>query len=253
MRRAAVLVSLIALAPTGCRFELTEVEVDPDGAEAFLRIATGGTSEGGLILAASFHPGATADGSVRGADDDSLRLDGRGIAASEQQSDGTRLYRVEWSAGDSPGGPLRLRGPVVPDILEPPPEIGVRTLRFEVPDTLVVVSGQAVSIALAGLGSGAPLWGIDAATVVPVETRRTSWSLQVRVDPNGPPVLRLEGRSPPPALFTFDAGLLPSDLVGARIELQAQIEQTFTTEGGGYEIEVYRPAVASVPIRLTPP
>ena len=251
MRRATA-VSLSALAMAGCRFELTEVEVEEPSRASLLEVATGAAFDGTLILAASFHPGRTADGVARITVDDSVRVNGEGIAADEVRSDGTRLYRINWSAAELPGG-LQLRGPSVLGDADPPPELGFAPISFRVPDTLVVDREGVISIPVEGVGSGGPLWGIESPDLVPIESPSSTWSLTVRTDSSVIPLFRLEGRSPPPALIIVDAEQIPADIGDARVHLQANVRQAFSTEAGGYDVEITRTANTTIPIRLMPP
>ena len=173
MRRSVVALALSTLATGACRFDLTEVEVSD---EARLTIAMAPTLDGGLVLGASFHPGRTTDGSLRGVADDSLRLDGLGVPASEQRADGTRTYRVEWDPPPRPSTKFRFRGPAVEGLAEPPPEVGVAALRVLVPDTFVVSRAESIEIVIDGLGSGAPEWGIEGTGLVPDGAAFWSWS-----------------------------------------------------------------------------
>jgi hypothetical protein len=231
---AALLLALVANSG-GCSFDLTEVQQSPREARLWVQLDVLERSAP-LDVAAGFHPGTTMGGKLRSLADDSLRVDGVGVAPAEVRADGSRLYRVAGLSASAP--PLLFRPPVVADLPDAPPEFAAESIRIVVPDTLIVARPATIEIRLLGLAHAAG--------------GRTDgyWSLHVFADTGRAAILSLNGHTPPPPVLRMPSELLPEQLVRARVELQGTMLQSFASVTGSYHVQVVRRFGGSIPLRI---
>jgi hypothetical protein len=249
LRRAALLPAL-AIAATGCRFDLVEPKLEPPR-ETHLGVAIQRSEHSdGIDFSAFLDPGTRDDGLTRTLDDESFLLDGTAIPLVELRSDGIRLYELhDLRPGPHPSvEPLRIRSPGVEGIAEPPPELAIALLEIYAPDTLVTTRSAEITIDIGGLGAGTIGRGIDGELLSETEAAG-SWTLLVLPD-SGLNSVRFEGRAIPDGPLRFAASALPAEFVTGRLAIRLEVAQVLGSTGGGYLISVNRQVLRDVPLRI---
>lgn len=237
--RAHMALLILALSPalSSCGFDLTEIAPSPERAQLSVNLAVGAAA-GPLAVGVVFHPGTTERGEPRPLADDVLWVAGSSVEPERIRGDGALVYQV--GDLDASAAPLLFRAPAVAGLGEPPPEFTTEPLRVVGGDTLTVPDSGTLEIHLAGVGDARAL-------------ENGGWLMRIYPDTGRAAVLTLQAKTPPPPALRVPADLLPPDLVRGRVELHVSLQRSFTSEGGGYDIRVFRSLSGSFGWRIEPP
>lgn len=234
-RRTLAPLLAAAMAVSGCEFDLTPVQ-RPDQARFSVRLNVDGVG-GPLDAIAFFQPGFAASGGVRALAGDSVRLNGVAVAPKEVRGAGERVYR--FAPLDADIDVLSFRPPAVVDLEEAPPTFVAHRIAPIAADTLVARRGGQLEVRVSGVAR------------LPPEGLSGFWKLDVHPGAcAGPELLSLTGNTAPPPVLAFSVALVPQDLQGGHLQVQAQVRQHASSAGGYYEIVVISSFHVCIPFRV---
>lgn len=227
----------VALSAAGCEFALTPIEVR---ARAELSVSLQVIGVGGPADVRAFlYPGSISPGRPRAFLEDSLRVNGIGVAPVRIAANGTRVYEI---SGLAPSWvSLRIQPPSVLDLPEAPPEITVHRVEVIAPDTLVALRSGQMEITISGVDR------------IPAEGRVGSWDLRFYPGAcsSDIAVVRLSAETAPPPVLSTPMSLLPDDLRTGHLLAQGRAGHDTTSPGGYYGIHVFSSYLACIPFRVS--
>jgi hypothetical protein len=145
LRRAAL---LAVLAATGGCIDYLDPNL-PQPGPPVADVAVHLLGNGFVSLEVAFAPGLSLAGDWRGVPDDTLRVDGVGLAPDSVFSDQTRKYVATLPVA-APAGPVTLRLPAVAGVAGAPPSLSWTGVRRLDGDTVALAAGAALHLHVSG-------------------------------------------------------------------------------------------------------